>query len=287
MKPEPLNSVKVETEISPDQYRRFQKFLNSTCGIVLKDDKQYLVSNRLASLSEKNGFDSIDALIDVVGRYKANPKLVTDVIDCMTTNETFWFRDVVHFEELKTQVLTDLSRQKFASPRIWSAACSSGQEPYSISMTVDQYCNNHAVNGFNNVQIIGTDISDSILAQARSGIYSDLALSRGINKANRKRYFEPYGDNWKLKSQIASKVRFQQFNLLKPFRALGQFDVIFCRNVLIYFADEIKIDILTRMAQALKPNGYLFLSSTEAIPSQLDLFELVPDTNVRYFRLKA
>ncbi len=287
MKTDPLNSVKVDTDISPDQYERFQKFLNSTCGIVLKDNKQYLVSNRLASFSEKNGFDSIDALIDVVGRYKANSKLVADVIDCMTTNETFWFRDIVHFEELKTRVLMDLSRQNFASPRIWSAACSSGQEPYSISMAVDQYFNNPEVNGFNNIQIIGTDISDSILAQARSGIYSDLALSRGINQANRTRYFESYGDDWKLKPQIASKVKFQQFNLLKPFRALGQFDVIFCRNVLIYFSDEIKIDILTRMAQVLKPNGYLFLSSTEAIPLGLDLFELVPNTNVRYFQLKG
>ncbi len=283
---ESFKTVGVRTEISPLQYRTLQKFLNFTCGIVLKDNKQYLVNNRLAALAETKGFYSIDALVNVLGNNKANSKLVADVIDCMTTNETFWFRDTVHFDELKTGVMTELSKRTPASPRIWSAACSSGQEPYSISIAVDEYYSNQRSNGFHNVQIIGTDISDSILTQARSGIYSDLAISRGINNSHRARYFEPYGGDWKLKPNITSKVKFQQFNLLKPFRALGQFDVIFCRNVLIYFSDEVKLDILERMTHVLKSGGYLFLSSTEAMPLGFDLFELVPDTKVRYYRLR-
>ena len=286
MNPESIKSVGVRTEISPSQYRMLQRFLYSTCGIVLKNNKQYLVNNRLAALTEKNGFYSIDALVNDLETDKANSKLVADVIDCMTTNETFWFRDKVHFDELKTRVMTELSKRNAASPRIWSAACSSGQEPYSISIAIDEYFSTQRSSGPRNVQIIGTDICDSILMQARSGIYNDLAISRGINNTHRARYFESYGGDWKLKPNITSKVKFQQFNLLKPFRALGQFDVIFCRNVLIYFSDEVKLDILQRMAKVLKSGGYLFLSSTEAMPIGFDLFELVPDTRVRYYQLR-
>jgi len=261
--------------------------MNDTCGIVLGDNKQYLVNNRLTNLLETTGYVSMDALAEALGNKKVSSKLVADVIDLMTTNETFWFRDSVHFDELKTRVFPELSAKKFASTRIWSAACSSGQEPYSISITAYEYYNKHNSSELNNVQIVGTDISESILAQAKQANYTNMALSRGIHVANKASYFEPYREGWKLKTEIASRVRFQQFNLLKSFRALGQFDIIFCRNVLIYFSNEVKKDILSRMAQVLKPGGYLFLSSTEAMPLGFGLFELVPATNVRYYRPKT
>ena len=287
MKSEQLKIDPNRTEISPLQFRVFKRFLNDTCGIALGDNKQYLVNNRLTGILEKTDYVSIDALADALGEKKAPSKLVADVIDLMTTNETFWFRDAVHFDELKTRIFAELSSKKFASARIWSAACSSGQEPYSISIAAHEYYSKHKSGGFSNVQIIGTDISESILAQAKQANYTNMALSRGIHVANKAKYFEPNGEGWKLKTEIASRVRFQQFNLRKSFQALGQFDVIFCRNVLIYFSDEVKKDILSRMAQVLKPGGYLFLSSTEAMPLGFDLFELVPGTNVRYYRPKT
>jgi len=277
----------MNSPLNPDEFAVFQKFLVDSCGILLSETKQYLVQNRLTGLLKESDYASITQLIAALRTGAVPAKLRTRIIDAMTTNETFWFRDNSHFEELRNVLLPAWAANKTGGTlRIWSAACSSGQEPYSISICVEEFFRYGWTGIKRNVQIIGTDISESVLAEATQAIYSEMALSRGLDEALKSRYFERYQDKWKLKPEIAGRVRFQQFNLLKPFAALGRFDIIFCRNVLIYFSEELKRDILTRIAKVLNPGGYLFLSSTESLPSGLDSYETVRTANCRYYRLK-
>lgn len=286
--PKPLSRSKISgsAEISSETYRIFQNFLSEQCGICLGDNKQYLITNRLASIRQNAGIQSLDELIRKLNSGRLNRPVVTQIIDAMTTNETFWFRDAAQFDELKKVVLPDLAKASFSTLRVWSAACSSGQEPFSISISVDEYNRANPTKVLSNVQIVGTDISESVLERAKSAEFSELELSRGLDTESRSRYFESNHRGWKLDRKISSRVRFQPFNLQKPFAALGQFEIIFCRNVLIYFSEDLKKDILTRIAGILKPGGYLFLSSTEAIPNNLGLFELVRGSSVPYYRRK-
>ena len=272
------------TEISPEAYRLFQGFLSSRCGIRLGDNKRYLVTNRLAGVCQNTGIQSLDDLVEKLSQGNLRGSVVTEIIDAMTTNETFWFRDTAQFGELNNVVFSELSQKRFLTPRIWSAGCSSGQEPFSISMSIEEYNRNNPSNALNSVQIMGTDISESIIERAKKGIFSELELSRGLDADRRAQYFDACHGGWKLNCKVSSRVRFQPFNLQKPFAVLGQFEIIFCRNVLIYFSDDLKRDILIRMSKILKPGGYLFLSSTETIPNDLGVFELVKGRSVRYFR---
>ncbi|BBA32606.1 chemotaxis protein methyltransferase [Methylocaldum marinum] len=278
----------MNSDLNPEEFAVFRKFLVDACGILLGDSKQYLVKNRLTGLLRESDFSSIAQLIAALRSDNVPVKLKTRVIDAMTTNETFWFRDNSHFEELRNVLLPAWAANPTGGTlRIWSAACSSGQEPYSIGICVEEFFRYGWTGIRRNVQIIGTDISESILAEATQAAYSEMALSRGLDESLRSRYFERYQDKWKLKPEITDRVRFQQFNLLKPFAALGRFDIVFCRNVLIYFSEDLKRDILTRVAKVLNPGGYLFLSSTESLPSGLDLYETVRGPTCRYYRLRA
>lgn len=275
-------------QLSLEEYRNFQTFLSQACGIVLADGKQYLVKNRLSGILREFDFKSYtELLLSLQSSSSFSRSLMTDVIDAMTTNETFWFRDDLQFTELKEKVFPELFSARPGTVRIWSAACSSGQEPYTISMCLeDMFCSGYVGVG-NKVQIIGTDISDAIIAEAKQAVYSELALSRGLDQASRDRFFQQTHDGCKLKIEVSRRVRFQQFNLLKPFSVLGRFDIIFCRNVLIYFSDDVKKDILLRMASSLETGGYLFLSSTESMPAGLNEFVSVIGSPVRYFKKKS
>ena len=266
-----------------NEYKIIQNFLSQSCGIVLSDTKQYLVKNRLTNLLSKYDLSSFSELAAAI---KTNSpmtmKIRAAVVDAMTTNETFWFRDDMQFLELKETIFPEIFEKKTGTIKIWSAACSSGQEPYTISM-----CYEDAAKGAGksrNVQIIGTDISETILTEAKEAVYSELALSRGLDAQTKNRFFQKTHVGYKLIPDVSRRVRFQQFNLLKPFSVLGRFDVIFCRNVLIYFSDEVKRDILTRMASSLEPGGYIFLSSTESMPASIKGFEPVRCGRVRYFK---
>ena len=271
--------------MSQQEYQLFQEFLSQSCGIVLGDNKQYLVINRLAQIFKEFDLKSINELLQAL---RANAvishRLKVKVVDAMTTNETFWFRDEMQFVELKSKVLPELIKNKKGTIRIWSAACSSGQEPYSISMCVEDMLGSYKELTNDNVQIIGTDISDVILEQAKKAVYSDLELSRGLDAATKARFFHHTHAGYKLNTEISRRVRFQQFNLLKSFSVLGRFDMILCRNVLIYFSDDVKRDILMRMANALEKGGYMFLSSTEAIPAGMNEFEVIRGSQARCYR---
>ena len=272
-------------ELALNEYKIIQQFLSQSCGIELGDSKQYLVKNRLSGLLEKFDFTSFSELASSLhANSSANMKVKAAVVDAMTTNETFWFRDDMQFSVLKEKILPEIFKQKTRTVKIWSAACSSGQEPYTISMCAEDI--SKKVENNRNVQIIATDISESILMEANSAVYSEMALSRGLDVQTKSRYFQKTHNGYKLNAEITNKVRFQQYNLLKPFSVLGRFDIIFCRNVLIYFSDEVKLDILRRMADALEPGGYIFLSSTESMPASIKELEPVRSERlrVRYFR---
>lgn len=274
-----------DTDMSAQEYKIIQDFLAQTCGIALSDSKQYLVKNRLISVLRKFNFSTITELTNQLKvTTTLSSRVRAEVIDAMTTNETFWFRDDMQFLELKEKVFPELFKKKTGPIRIWSAACSSGQEPYSISMCASDMAKGMNAGRSGNIQIIGTDISEKILNEAKQAVYSEMALSRGLGQANQKQYFQKIDEGYKVKPDITARVRFQQFNLLKPFSVLGRFDIVFCRNVLIYFSDDVKRDILTRMASSLEPGGYLFLSSTESMPVGMKELQPVRGRRARYFQ---
>jgi chemotaxis protein methyltransferase CheR len=206
-------------------------------------------------------------------------KLKDQVIDAMTTNETFWFRDIYPYEHLKNQLLTELMGGNNKAPgaiRIWSAACSTGQEPYSISMMVEEYKRQTMGALARPVQIIATDLSSTVLEQARKGDYDRLSILRGLPADRLERYFDQSADNcWRVKSSVRDRVDFKALNLLDSYAALGRFDIVFCRNVLIYFNADLKRQILQKIHAALKPQGILYLGSSEGLAGAADLFEMV------------
>lgn len=260
--------------VSPEAYCGFQQFLEETSGIVLGDNRHYLVASRLHRVMQERKLDSLDELLEQLRR-QPHSGIREAVIDAMTTNETFWFRDGYPFDVLRTTILPERVKRTGAPVRIWSAACSTGQEPYSISIACQEWRLTNPGKGLSEVQIVGTDISPTVLEQAKSGRYDDAALKRGVSSERRQRYFRKAGADWEVRPEIASRVAFRETNLLANYSLLGRFDVIFCRNVLIYFSSELKRDIINRMAQALNPGGYLFLGSSESISAHSDAFEMV------------
>ncbi len=269
--------------LTQEEFQALKEFLYQRTGITLADSKRYLVQSRLSNLLLETGMTCFGELIRDLIQGTLPGKVRTQLIDAMTTNETFWFRDAPQFELFQNQLLPELNRRR-RPIRIWSAACSTGQEPYSISMCVLEARRlNQSLKV--DVQILGTDLAGGVLETARRAIYSDLAVARGLPEELKQRYFLHHQDGWQLKPEVMRLVRLQQFNLLNPFTALGKFDLIFCRNVLIYFSPERKRDILKRMAEALNPDGYLFLSSTESLPPNLDGLSPVLAHGVRHYTL--
>ncbi len=269
-----------EQSVSGDpDFEQFRVFLEKTSGIQLGSNKQYLVSSRLNKLMEQQG---IKRLGDLVARIQSQPRggLREQVVDAMTTNETLWFRDTYPYEVLKQRILPELLK---ASPgqrlRIWSSACSSGQEPYSLAMIFDEFERANPGQLRAGVQILATELSATMLAASKAAEYDSLAIARGLSTERLQRYFdvkEP--GRWAVKPAIRTKVEFRQLNLLDSYAALGKFDVVFCRNVLIYFSAEVKKDILRRIHGTLKPGGYLFLGASEALNGLPELYQMVQCT---------
>jgi len=259
----------------PD-FDQFRIFLEKTCGILLGSNKQYLVASRLNKLMEQQGLKSLG---DLVRKIQAQPRsgLREQVVDAMTTNETLWFRDTYPFEVLKGRVLPELLKSAAGQRlRIWSAACSSGQEPYSLSMTIDEYERNSPNQSKPAVQIVATELSGAMLAACKAAEYDSLAIARGLSSDRLQRYFDvKTPGRWAVKVPIRSRVEFRVQNLLDSYAVLGKFDVVFCRNVLIYFSADVKKDILKRIHATLKPGGYLFLGASEALNGLPELYQMV------------
>ena len=260
------------------EFDHFRQFLQEACGIALGDNKQYLVSNRIRRLLEEYQLQTFSDLVRALkqNRYRG---LKEQVIDVMTTNETFWFRDIYPFEYLKNQLLPDwmASAHKASGPvRIWSAACSSGQEPYSLSMIVEEYRQQKMGALARPVQIVATDLSSIVLDQARRGEYDRLSVMRGMSDERLKRYFDNPSDRlWRVKPGVSDRIEFKAWNLLDSYSGLGKFDAVFCRNVLIYFNNDLKREILEKIHKALKPGGVLFLGSSEGLSKMSDLYDMV------------
>lgn len=263
-----------DREIGNQDYQLFRDYLEKQCGIVLGDNKQYLVRSRLSPLLRKFQIESLAQLVaKVVNSH--DRALREAVIDAMTTNETLWFRDNYPFELLKSQLLAKF-KGKNSPLRIWSAACSSGQEPYSIAMSILEYLQRNPGAFPGGVQIVGTDISVDMLNRCKAAEYDNLSLSRGLSEERKRQFFEPtVSGSLKLKSQVTSMVSFRPINLLDSYASMGKFDLVFCRNVLIYFSPASKTKILQQIAASLQNEGILFLGASESMSGLSDAFTMV------------
>lgn len=260
---------------TPAEYQSFKTFLQEAAGILLGDNKQYLVASRLGKLMQQHGIDSLGQLVEKM-QQATQRSLKEAVIDAMTTNETLWFRDTHPFNIFRSRLLPELQKTCTTPLRIWSAACSSGQEPFSLSMLVEEYRN--AAMGVLRVpvEIVATDLSREMLEVCKRGEYDGLSLGRGLSEERKRRFFEPAGNGaWKVRPVISDRVRFQYLNLKDHYASLGKFDIVFCRNVLIYFSADLKLDILRRMHAVLKPGGYLVLGASEGLSGLPDRYEMV------------
>lgn len=262
--------------LDPKDFNAFRDFLQKACGIDLGENKQYLVTSRLGRILIQHKLTSLAELMKAI---TTDPRgeLREKVINAMTTNETLWFRDVYPFEVLEKRILPELAKKLGSTTlRIWSAAASTGQEAYSISMNIDRFKSANPGTFVGGERILGTDISTSALQTAQSGEYESLAIGRGLAKDRLDKYFKKIADGrYKINPDIAARVEFKNMNLMHSYNLLGKFDVVFCRNVLIYFSSDLKKDILNRIHSVLKPGGYLILGSSEALSNMHDKFTMI------------
>ena len=271
--------------IRDQDYAEFRRLLEESCGIVLGDSKHYLVSSRLAPLMARENCATLGDLLALLRR-PASRGLLVEVVDAMTTNETQWFRDMQPFRALDEQVLPELAaRGPGRNVSVWSAACSSGQEAYSIAMLIQEHKDRgRLADG----RVLATDISPRMIERGRAAVYGASEIRRGLDPERQRRHFTVVREGqWKVLPAVSNRVTFRQHNLLESYSLLGRFDVIFCRNVLIYFSLPARAEILGRMAQALNPGGYLFIGSSEALPRGLEALELVRPGGATAYRRKA
>jgi chemotaxis protein methyltransferase CheR len=245
-------------------------FLKERSGLIITQDKMYLLETRLTSILRDHGISNLTALAEVL-RQPGAATVKDQVVDAMTTNETSFFRDNHPFETLRKSILPGLIEKRAAtrSLRIWSAACSTGQEPYSLAMMLKD---SFPILGGWKVEIVATDLSPTVLEKARSGIYSTFEVQRGLPIQMLVRHFDQQEPNWQIKRELRQTVTFRALNLLEDFSALGQFDVVLCRNVLIYFDQPTKTRILSAIARRVVTDGVLLLGGAESVFGLTDAF---------------
>jgi chemotaxis protein methyltransferase CheR len=265
--------------MTPLDYEFLRKFLKERSGLDLSADKQYLVESRLIPLARKAGLAGIDELVQQIKNGSA--AICSDVVEAMTTNETFFFRDKIPFDHLREAIIPELlqARASRRSLRIWCAAASTGQEPYSIAMCLKEM--GATLAGWR-IEIIGTDISQQVLEKSRSGIYSQFEVQRGLPIQLLVKYFKQIGEMWQINADIRSMIQYRPLNLLQDFAHMGKFDLIFCRNVLIYFDQDMKSSIFGRLAKTMEPDGFLALGAAETVVGLTDAFKPHPDRRGLY-----
>jgi chemotaxis protein methyltransferase CheR len=266
--------------VTPQDFEYLRQLLRERSGLMLSAEKQYLAESRLLPLARRHGMTT---LAELVGKLKAatTAPLTSEVVEAMTTNETFFFRDKLPFEHFRDTMLPALivSRAREKRIRIWCTAASTGQEPYSLAMILKSMGAKLA--GFR-TEIIATDISGEVLVRAKSGIYSQFEVQRGLSIQNLVKYFSQVGESWQIAAEIRAMVQFRTLNLLKDFSALGTFDMIFCRNVLIYFGQDTKIDVLNRLVRQMPEDGFLALGAAETVVGLTDAFKPMADKRGLY-----
>lgn len=244
--------------------------LKDRSGLIINPDKMYLLETRLGPILRENKLADLTALVAFLRKPGSN--IVRDkVVDAMTTNETSFFRDMHPFDTLKKSVIPGLVERRASqkSLRIWSAACSTGQEPYSLMMMIRESF--PALKDWK-LQVVATDISPSVMARAREGIYSQFEVQRGLPITHLVKYFDQVGEQWQIKPDMRQAVTFRPINLLEDFSLLGTFDIVLCRNVLIYFDQPTKTRILHGIANRLTPDGALLLGGAESVLGLCDAF---------------
>jgi len=266
--------------ISNSDFEFVRRLAQSVAGFLLEEGKEYLVETRLGPVAKAEGFVNVADLISKL-RWQNPPQLVEKVVEALTTNETLFFRDSRPFEHLKRDVFPELFARNLGLPiKVWSAACSTGQEPFSIAMLLAEHFPLQA----SLVSILGTDLSNEVLDRARAAQFYESEMARGLTAEQRRRFFEAAGNEWKLVSRIRDAVEFRQLNLATPFQNLPLFDVILLRNVLIYFDLAGKRAVLARIKSVLKPGGFLLLGSSETLLGIDEDFIALRDSGTTSYR---
>ena len=271
--------------MTPQDYDYIRKLLRERSGLVLSADKQYLVESRLVPVARKAGLASLTELVATLKSMPLSP-LTTAVVEAMTTNESFFFRDKLPFDHFNDVIIPALmaARGQEKHIRIWCAAAATGQEPYSLAMILRDI--GIALKQWR-VEIVATDICSAALEKAKTGLYSQFEVQRGLSIQMLIKYFIQTGEVWRISSDIRSMVTYRHFNLLQDFSSFGMFDVVFCRNVLIYFDQATKTSVLNRISRSLRPDGYLLLGAAETVVGLTDAFKPLPQHRGLYVPASA
>jgi len=259
--------------MTPDDIKYLGDLVKRESGLVLSEDKSYMLESRLTPLVRKRGLANLSTLVDEVK--SGNDGIIKDITEVMTTKESFFLRDLKPFELLKDRALPYYINQRAEerSLRIWCAAASSGQEPYSIAMVLREMAQD--LSDWN-IDIVGSDISGEILDKALQGRYTQFEVQRGLPIQFLLKYFEQIDENWQINHEIRDMVSYQEFNLLEDPSCFGNFDIVFCRNVLTYFDQQTKTSVLDRIAKIMPDDGLLFLGSSETVLGVSDQFRPIP-----------
>ena len=251
--------------LTEHEFNKIRDLLRSVCGIDLKPDQDYLVETRLTELALEIKAETFGDLHRAI---IADPELLPKVVDLMTTNETLWFRDDSCWATLEKAIIPRLMEKisKGQKVRIWSAASSTGQEAYSLIMLLTETLERaNKLNYFSSIEIVGTDISQAALFLAKNGRYDPFTISRGLSIERKERFFTEDGMAFTIAPEIRGQVKFQTYNLMDSFAPLGKFDLVFCRNVAIYFSKDFKEELFAKIAQTLTPTGVMILGATESL----------------------
>ena len=261
--------------LRPDDFDFVARMLKERSGLVIGRDKAYLLESRLMPLARKRGLKSLEELVGAM-RSSRDEGLMRDVTEAMTTNESFFFRDIKPFDQFRDVVLPQMMQQRSSKRtiRIWSAACSSGQEAYSLAMMLKE--NSAKLAGWR-IEIVGTDISVEMLEKAKAGLYSQFEVQRGLPIQMLVKYFKKKDESWQIDSALRGMVQFKEYNLLHDLRTLGQFDIVFCRNVLIYFDQGTKGRVLESISKQMPDDGILYLGGAETVLGISDRFRPIPN----------
>jgi chemotaxis protein methyltransferase CheR len=256
-----------------EDFEFLSRLLKERSGLVVTKDKVYLLETRLMPVARRSGLKDLDELIQKL-RNGREDKLLIDVTEAMTTNESLFFRDTRPFDIFRDNVLPGMMKARASQRkiRVWSAACSSGQEPYSLAILLKE--NQAKVTGWR-FDIVATDLSKEIVAKAKAGLYTQFEVQRGLPIQLLVKYFKQTGDKWQIDAGLRSMVQYGEFNLLTHPRSLGQFDVVFCRNVLIYFDQPTKKKVLEGIADVMTKDGVLYLGGAETVLGVTDRFKPV------------
>jgi chemotaxis protein methyltransferase CheR len=266
--------------VTPQDFDYLRKLLRERSGLVLASEKQYLAESRLVPVARRHSMNTLGELINRL-RNKSPAELIAEVVEAMTTNETFFFRDKIPFDHFRDTMMPALiaARARDKRIRIWCTAASSGQEPYSLAMLLKAMST--TLVGYR-VDIVATDLSSEVLDKAKVGIYSQFEVQRGLPVQLLVKFFEQRGETWQLAPELRSMVQFRTLNLLNDFSLLGSFDVVFCRNVLIYFDQDSKVAVLNRIARQIPDDGYLVLGAAETVIGLTDAFKPLADKRGLY-----